>query len=172
MKYTPIIPKFPVPKDGDYFFTQTLDYKRTCFKGKRMLTVLRIAKRILKEQLAYYCSVYSMVMEFTKRNKIHFHGYMRFRDGVGDDEREMFRVLMDDSIGHCDTITIIKDPQLVYNYMCKDLDKTNKIVNYKLKNGQIIQNDRTRSIMWHYQAGSSAGAQAPATPSPIARYMN
>jgi len=146
MNYAPLSPIFDKPTHEHYFITQTLKPKYHELKVRDQLKLHNRFFEILDDFIDYG----SFIVELTKRNVIHWHGYVKFREFIGTDEHELLRVAINDELGYMDEITQIKDPHDVFKYMCKTLDKTNKVINYDIKKGIITpKKKKMKKIQWN-----------------------
>lgn len=118
-----------LPPAGSYFMTQTLKPAYYALCARRQL---KETKSHFKHILKRYSDNFYYTVELTKSANIHYHAWLLMRD---DSTLSRLCILDDLKIlGNC-RLEAIKagTEQNIYNYLNKDLELTDKALNYTKK---------------------------------------
>lgn len=119
----------------DHFFTVTLNPVLYSHNARGQL---KASIKQLEKLLTSLCKSYKFVAELTKLSNIHYHGILEFNDDIKDEGQFLFIDILKTlrtpkftiifGRSEIETIKCITDCE---NYIMKDVDKTERIINYK-----------------------------------------
>jgi len=134
-----IINHYDIPINS-WFITITLNSK---FYVKRARNQFLITKDKIKYFLKMFCKEFLIIPELTQKSNIHYHGYIIFNDNMNNnvDNKEyletqmlcLIDVLKIIGLSKINTLPII-EVRRTRDYMLKDIEKTNLLINKTLSN--------------------------------------
>ena len=116
--------RIQTPPPGAYFLTQTLKPAYYKLNARRQI---KETKSHLKRMLNRYSDLWEFTIELTKSANIHYHSWLILR---ADNELNKLCLLDDLKILGNSRLEVIKRHEDVRNYLMKDLDTTDKLLNY------------------------------------------